>query len=252
MNDIAPEHYAESYDNVGLLAGCRDTAVTGIVVALDVNSDTVDFAADNGCNMIITHHPIIFTPIKRVVTDDPVGNILYKLISNGMALYSAHTNFDKADGGTDDVLAGAIGIIEPKRLCDEFCDGKNIGLGRYGSISPVTAGELKAKLIKEIGSNIVTTAPSNKLICRVASCAGSGSDGVEFALAQNADIFITGEMNYHSALDAKRSGLDVMLCSHADSEEISMNFLKNTLQNRLNGVQYNVNVISAPKGRLWQ
>lgn len=251
MEQIAPAKYAESYDNVGFLVGDTQSYVSGIVIALDANEDTVDFALKNNCNLIITHHPLIFSPLKHVTTGNGVEKIVYKLISNKISLYSAHTNFDKTDGGTDDVLARALGMLCPERLCTEISDGKNIGLGRFSQIEPITALQLKQKLGKATDSKVVSTADDDKIITSIASCAGSGGSLIDYAIEKNADIFVTGETDYHKALDAKRMGLDIMLCSHAASEQISLNSLKSALQNRLNGVKYNIVVIVAPFLPLW-
>ncbi len=251
MEQIAPTRYAEDYDNVGLLVGDAGNEVTGILITLDATVDTVNVALKNNCNLIITHHPLIFSPLKRVTANGGVDSVVYKLISNSISLYSAHTNFDKADGGTDDVLAKALGIVSPQRLCTQMSDGKNIGLGRYGNISPVTAGELKKLLAEQTGAGVVSTADDDKIIRCIASCAGSGGSLIEYALEKDADIFVTGETDYHKALDAKRAGLDVMLCTHAASEQISLNSLKSALQNHLNGVKYNVDVIVASFLPLW-
>lgn len=246
MNSIAPEEYAEGFDNVGLLVGDKNAEVTGILLALDATAESVDLAVQNGCNMIVTHHPLIFSPLKSVTTDDAVGSVVYKLIQNGIALYSAHTNFDKVPGGTDDMLAEAVGIISPARL-----EENELGFGRLGNIPPTTARELKDNLSPRLGASVITTADDNKPISTVATVAGSGGDFVELAIKNNVDLFITGEMNYHTALDAKRLGLDVMLCSHHASEQISLKSLKTSLQNRLNSVQYTVKVISSPISRFW-
>ena len=251
MQEIAPTEYAEGFDNVGLLVGDKDQIVTGIAVALDVTDDVINFAISNECNMIITHHPLIFTPLKKVVADDAVGGIVLSCIKNGISVYSAHTNFDKADNGTDDALAKALDLIYPERLDDESINGTSVGLGRIGKVEKITVKELVNKLNDKLQTKVVTTADDDKVISRIASVAGSGGDYIAQAISKNADIFVTGEMNYHCALDAKRLGMDVILCSHAASEQISLNSLKNTLQNRINGVQYNVRVVLAPYKALW-
>ena len=187
--------------------------------------------------MIITHHPLIFSPIKSVTTSTPVGLLVYKLISSSVSLYSAHTNFDKAERGVDDVLADMIGMKNPVRVDDDGED-KN-------------SGELKKRLSEKIKGNVITTADENKIINTAFSCAGAGGSCIEKAIKHKADIFITGEIGYHASLDAKRMGLDVMLLSHQLSEQEAVNILKDTLQNHLKGVKYNVRVILAPFRPFW-
>lgn len=251
MNSIAPESTAEDYDNVGLLAGDADNEVTGIVIALDVNEDTVDFAVQNECNLIITHHPLIFSPLRSVTSTTAAGKILLKLLTQNISLYAAHTNFDRAQGGTDDVLADMIGMKNAARLENKIFDGKELGFGRIGNIEPMSVKALKEMLSHKLGCTVITTADDDKIIKIAASCAGAGGQLVGRAAEMKADIFITGEVNYHTALDAKRIGLDIMLLSHQHSEQCALNFLKNALQNRLKGVKYNVRVILAPFKPLW-
>ena len=246
MNIIAPEDTAADFDNAGLLVGDPENEVTGLTVALDVDGAVIDFAVKNGCNLIITHHPLIFLPIKSVTTETPVGSLVYRLVSCGTALYCAHTNFDKANGGCDDVLAHDIGMTDI--LPAENCGG----FGRTGKLGGISAGELRTRLEKKFGGGIVTTAEDSKIINTVFSCAGAGGSCIEQAIRYKADIFITGEVNYHTALDAKRMGLDVMLLSHQLSEQRAVNILKDTLQNHLNGVKYNVRVILAPFIPFWK
>lgn len=250
MNEIAPENTAADFDNVGLLVGDENATVTGIVLALDVDEAVIDFAVQNGCNLIITHHPLIFSPIKSVTTSTPVGLLVYKLISSSVSLYSAHTNFDKAEGGVDDVLADMIGMKNPVRVDDDGED-KNSGFGRIGTLDGISVGELKKRLSEKIKGNIITTADENKIINTAFSCAGAGGSCIEKAIKHKADIFITGEIGYHASLDAKRMGLDVILLSHQLSEQEAVNILKDTLQNHLKGVKYNVRVILAPFRPFW-
>lgn len=252
MNEIAPENTAAGFDNVGFLVGDADKEVTGIVLTLDCGFDDIDFAVANGCNLIITHHPLIFEPVKSVTTDTPVGKVIYKLISNGIALYSAHTNLDKADGGIDDAVAETIGMKNISRFDGDSIESKNGGFGRIGSLEGEKVGELKKKLSQSFGCIAISTADDEKKIYTAASCSGAGSSCIEKAIKHNADIFITGEVNYHAALDAKRMGLDIMLLSHQNSEQCGMKVLKNTLQNHLKGVEYNIRVILAPFEPLWR
>ena len=110
VNDLAPFRFAEEWDNAGLQVGDPAAPADRIIVALDAGKDTVEAAVAAGCNLLLTHHPLIFRPVKRVSTIDPVGALLALALKNDLAIISLHTNFDIADGGVNDILAGLLGI----------------------------------------------------------------------------------------------------------------------------------------------
>ncbi|QUL53614.1 Nif3-like dinuclear metal center hexameric protein [Paenibacillus tritici] len=110
MEQLAPKHLAEEWDNVGLQVGSLQKEITGVLVALDVNEHIVDEAVAKGCNLIIAHHAVIFRPIKGILTDTPMGRLYEKLIKNDIAVYISHTNLDVAEGGMNDWMAKALGI----------------------------------------------------------------------------------------------------------------------------------------------
>ncbi|ETT74335.1 hypothetical protein C173_09578 [Paenibacillus sp. FSL R7-277] len=110
MEQLAPKHLAEEWDNVGLQVGSLQKEITGVLVALDVNESIVDEAIAKGCNLIIAHHAVIFRPIKGILTDTPAGRLYEKLIKNDIAVYISHTNLDVAEGGMNDWMAEALGI----------------------------------------------------------------------------------------------------------------------------------------------
>lgn len=110
MENIAPSYLAESWDNVGLLVGDKDSLVSKIMICLELNSIIIDEAIEKGIDMIITHHPLIFKPLKKFVVSDPIANIISKLIKNDINLYSAHTNLDIAIGGTSDYMAELLNL----------------------------------------------------------------------------------------------------------------------------------------------
>ncbi|MBW4080119.1 Nif3-like dinuclear metal center hexameric protein [Paenibacillus sp. S150] len=112
MEQLAPKHLAEEWDNVGLQLGSLQKEITGVLVALDVNETVVDEAISRGCNLIIAHHAIIFRPIKAIQTDTKAGRLYEKLIKNDIAVYISHTNLDVAEGGMNDWMAEALGIQE--------------------------------------------------------------------------------------------------------------------------------------------
>ncbi|SET65167.1 Nif3-like dinuclear metal center hexameric protein [Paenibacillus sp. NFR01] len=110
MEQLAPKHLAEEWDNVGLQLGSLQKEITGVLVALDVNEQIVDEAIALGCNLILAHHAIIFRPIKGILTDTPMGRLYEKLVKNDIAVYISHTNLDVAEGGMNDWMAEALGI----------------------------------------------------------------------------------------------------------------------------------------------
>ncbi|OKP69525.1 Nif3-like dinuclear metal center hexameric protein [Paenibacillus helianthi] len=118
MEQLAPKHLAEEWDNVGLQLGSLQKEITGVLVALDVNETVVDEAIVRGCNLIIAHHAIIFRPIKGIQTDTPMGRLYEKLIKNDIAVYISHTNLDVAEGGMNDWMAEALGIQEGSPIKD--------------------------------------------------------------------------------------------------------------------------------------
>ena len=114
MEQLAPRSYAESWDNVGLMVGDRNVVVTGVVTTLDVTEETVEYAIEQNCNLIVSHHPLIFKGLKQISCDTAHGRTINKLIQHKIAVYSAHTNLDIAPGGLNDMLAKQLGLIDIK------------------------------------------------------------------------------------------------------------------------------------------
>ena len=114
MEQLAPRSYAESWDNVGLMVGDRNAMVTGVLTTLDVTEETISYAIEHDCNLIVSHHPLIFKGLKQLSCDTTQGRMIHKLIQHKIAVYSAHTNLDIAPGGLNDMLAERLGLIDVK------------------------------------------------------------------------------------------------------------------------------------------
>ena len=114
MERWAPPHYAESWDNVGLMVGSKQREVSKIITSLDITPEVVDYAISEQAQMIISHHPFIFKGIKSLNLDSPQGHVIEKLIKNDIVVYSAHTNLDIAEGGLNDMLASRLGLVNVK------------------------------------------------------------------------------------------------------------------------------------------
>ena len=215
LEQIAPPELACSWDNVGLLVDAG-RPVTSIMTALDITADVVRDAAESGCELIVSHHPVIFDPLRRVTAED----VPAMLLQNGISAICMHTNLDAAEGGVNDVLADIFGIRQRTAFAD--------GCGRVGEIDPITVPELAAlaqcKLAAlcnapDTGAAVqVKFADTGKPVHRLAVISGAGGSLFAEAIAEGADCLLTGEANHHHALDAKRLGLSLIAAGHYATE----------------------------------
>lgn len=116
VEKLAPKHLKEDWDNVGLLVGERNMEVKGVLTTLDVTPEVVAEAEAKGCNLIVSHHPVIFKGMKQITDESALGRLVIELISKKIAVYSAHTNLDIAPGGLNDLAAAQIGLGNVKEI----------------------------------------------------------------------------------------------------------------------------------------
>ncbi|MBQ8554876.1 MAG: Nif3-like dinuclear metal center hexameric protein [Clostridia bacterium] len=233
INARAPFETQVTYDNSGLLVGdpCRE--VTGIHLALDVTAYVIDEAIAKGANLIVTHHPLMFSPIKSLTETDVQSRLLCRLVRAGISLISAHTNLDQAQGGVNDTLCSALGLIH--------VTGE--GFVRVGDLpSPMAANALAAHIRQALGDVVRVTGASEQVITRVGVCSGSGSDEWPSAAAMGAQAFITGEAKHHHALEAAQCGVVMLEAGHYATEAPGIFALADALQNEEVIVQYKVRV----------
>lgn len=205
-----------SWDNVGLLVGNRDISVSKVLVALDFDINVACEAKDLGAQLIITHHPVMFSPINKITSDTPAGRALLFLIENGIALYSAHTNLDCSPGGINDYLVNLYGFENMRHSDIEL--GKEFGLGRISDLpSPMTLKELASHIGKTLNLEHIYYIGRDDAIIRTAfTCSGSG--GSLISPEKDADVFITGDIKYSGARDFHELGLNVIYAGHYDTE----------------------------------
>jgi GTP cyclohydrolase I len=204
-----PKQLAYDWDNVGLQVGTLNKPVKKVLVTLDVTPDVVREAIALKADFLISHHPLIFKPVYNVLVESPRGWMIQKLLAHGIPLYSMHTNYDLSEGGMNDVLAAKLGIREPK-LLDE-----TEKIGRYGQIAPTLLDDyirfvkdaLQADHVRLIGG-------TSKPIEVVGVSGGSGSNHINEARRRGCDLYITGDVTYHSALDAVQMGQIVLDVGH--------------------------------------
>ena len=215
MQRIAPLALAESWDNPGLLVDCGGE-VSRVLVTLDITPEVVEEAARKGCGLIVSHHPVIFSPLKKLGGQD----VAFQLVKNCISAICMHTNLDAAEGGVNDVLADLFGIRQRAAFAD--------GCGRVGKIDPITVPELAALAQRKLaalcnapdtGTAVqVKFADTGKPVHRLAVISGAGGSLFAEAIAEDADCLLTGEANHHHALDAKRLGLSLIAAGHYATE----------------------------------
>lgn len=212
IENYAPPALAEDFDNVGLLVGDSEKCVKKILLTLDVDEQTAMEAVSLGADMIVSHHPVIFTPPKSVTNETALGRTLMTLIKNSVAVLSAHTNMDKAKGGLNDLMAERLGLSIEEDVSDaEKC----IRICR----ADTTLGELASCLKSEYNvPHVKFTGNPERVIKRVGICTGGGRSMAEDAAAAKCDVFISGDLHYSDIRDLVFSGVDFIEIGHYYSE----------------------------------
>lgn len=218
IEDFAPKSLQESYDNAGLQVGDPDMPVTAVLLCLDITEEILDEAIRRQCNMVITHHPLIFRGLKELTGRTYIERIAIKAIRNNVAVYSAHTNLDSAWDGVSHEMAHMLGMTDIDVLEPKTADSRT-GLGVIGSVRPTPKLEFLRKVKETFGVKALKySLQSPQLVVkRVALCGGSGASLIPNAIKAKADVIITGDVKYH---DFTAHGLDILIADigHYESE----------------------------------
>ena len=236
VDRIAPFELAEEWDNVGLLAGRPDAGVDTVLCALDLSMDVLEEAMRRGAQLIVTHHPILFRGRKNLAETDAEGRLLCALVRSGIAMIAAHTNYDNAAPGVNDALAAALGLKDVAALEG----GMRVGTPREDTFAAF-ADRAEATL----GGPVRRYGDPKKPIHRVAVLGGAGEDYAHLARSGGADVYLTGEMAYHKALDAADNGLMILEAGHAATENPAISALRRGLQIAADAVQYDICVLQS-------
>ena len=231
LNGLAPLELAEPWDNVGLLSGRPDAVVDRVLCALDLNAEVLAEAVDAGAQLIVTHHPILFRGRKNLAETDGEGRLLCALVRSGIALIAMHTNYDNACPGVNDALAAALGLSNVQVLGNGM---------RIGTVKQTDLGMFMKSVEVTLGGPVRMYGASDRIVCRVAVLGGAGEDYAQQAAAAFADVYVTGEMAYHKALDAVADGMCVLEAGHAATEHPGILALASALQNAADALQYDI------------
>ena len=233
IDRFAPFSTQMEGDNSGFLVGSAGQEVTGILFALDVTDPVIDEAVSLGARLIVTHHPLMFSPVRSLTDADYESRLIRRLIREDISLISAHTNLDQAPGGVNDTLAACCGLA----------DISGEAFFRCGSLpEPLSAQEYADRLKVLLRTEVRLMGPESKMIRKVGLCSGGGSDEWTRALEEGCDAFISGEIKHHFGLAMAGSGLVGLECGHFATEEPGIRALASALQKEINQVECNVRI----------
>lgn len=228
----APLSLQESYDNAGLQVGNPDMQISAVLLCLDLTEDILREATKRECNLIVTHHPLIFRGLKRLTGATQTERIVEMAIREGIAVYSAHTNLDAATEGVSAEIAHALGLTDIRPLHRSEKD-EAAGLGIIGNIKPTPKIEFLRRLKEDFGvKSLRYSAQSPQIVVRkVAVCGGAGAGFIGDALRQGADVYVTGDLKYH---DFTTYGLDLLLADigHYESELCTMKIFSKIIREK--------------------
>ncbi|MBR3762240.1 MAG: Nif3-like dinuclear metal center hexameric protein [Lachnospiraceae bacterium] len=226
LEDLSPVSFAEGWDNVGLLLGRREKVVDTVMLCVDVTEKVISQAIQAGVSMIVSHHPLIFSGVKRITNDDVFGTRLIDLIQADICVYAMHTNFDVM--GMADAAAERLELLDTEVLQVTYEDEiATEGIGRTGKLKGAMTLEEVAALTKEafqVPSVRVFGEPET-LCCEVAVCPGSGKSLIKDVLKSGVDVYITGDIDHHTGIDLVAQGICVIDAGHYGVEKLFVPYI---------------------------
>lgn len=230
---FAPLAYQESYDNAGLIVGRPDDEVRQALLAVDVTDEVLDEAEREGCDLVVTHHPIVFHPLKRFNSADMVQRCVERAIRRGIALYACHTNLDSAPGGMSWRLAALLGIGELSVLQPSEGDPR-AGFGVVGELpEPLPTVEFMRRIQQRLGVKVVRHSDLvSEQVRRIALCTGAGASLMADARRAGADLYVTADLKYNDFMfpDGEFVVADI---GHFESEYCAIELLFEVLSKNL-------------------
>lgn len=241
LNALAPVELKMDFDNVGILVGERSHKVEKCLIALDITDEVIAEAVRMGADLIVSHHPLIFTPLKSVLSDDLVGRKLIKIIKNDISAICMHTNLDIAEGGVNDALMKALGGSVTGFLEESGTDaeGNKVGCGRIGTLPVETDfSDFLIRCKNALHSNGLRYHDAGKAVHKLAVMGGSGGSCVALAKELGCDTYVTSDIKYNSFLDAKELGINLIDADHFCTENVVVPVLYEKLSAAFPDIQF--------------
>ena len=242
---FAPLPLQCDYDNAGLQVGLTEAEVSGVLLCLDITEAIVLEAEKKGCNMIVSHHPLIFRKLRQVTDADYVQRSVMMAIQKGITIVSMHTNLDAAEGGVNYMIARKLDAIDVQLFDAHEVNGVKGGEGVMATLAePLSAQQLIEKVKEAFGAErIMANELLERPIRKVAICGGAGSDVLGNALRHGADAFITGEMSYHMFFGLEQQ-LQLLVFGHYETEQFTPQLLKEIITERCPEVRCEITEIN--------
>ena len=229
FRQVVPDYMKLDFDNVGMLVGFCDTQVSRVLTALDITDAVVEEAISRGAQLIVSHHPLIFEPLKRVTDDDLKGRKIIRMIQNGISAICLHTNMDTAEGGVNDCLMQALGGKVTGLLSPHGChpDGKAYGVSRLGVLpEELPLPEFLARTKTALNCAGLRYVDGGRPVKNIACCGGAGGGDMKNAIAAGCDTYVTADLKYDHFLEAKELGLNLIDADHFCTENVVVPHLK--------------------------
>lgn len=224
---IAPLNTQAEWDNCGLLVGSENTEVSKVLLALDITESVVEEAAQKGCELIISHHPVIFSPLSQINEE----HIVYKIIQSGVSALCLHTNLDKAENiGVNVCLANALKLSDCALYPDDFLC--------VGTLSDTLSDKEFAQYVKEKLNCNGVRYTNGKNIKVVGVCSGGGGDAIELYAQYGFDALVTGELKHHQFLYADEHDLCAVEAGHFNTEDVVITPLLHNLSEKFKDVSF--------------
>ena len=222
LQEKAPFELQADFDNAGFLVGREGVQVSKILVALDITEQVVDEAAEQGAQLIVAHHPVIFGGVRSITDRTVTGRVLLSLAEWGIAAICAHTNLDAVEGGVNDALALRLGLTNIEQLKQEGVDGQGRahGIGRIGFVSEQPLYDFAMGVKRLLGSNGLRLVDGGKPVRKVAVGGGACADMLNEVLAKECDTFVTSDVKYNYFLEAKAQGINLIDAGHFPTEDV--------------------------------
>ena len=244
LSELAPVNIKMKRDNVGLLVGHVNNVVSKVIVSLDITLDVISEAIDEGANLIVSHHPVLY-PLSSITDSDVTGSRVLKLIENNIAAICMHTNLDATKEGVNYELARIIGIDDPKPLREPpFSSDEEFSAGRFGIIKNETAMcDFLVTVKNALSANGLRYYDTGRLVSKVAVVGGTGDVEFDHVLKNNCDTFLTADIKYHSFLRAKELGINLIDGGHFCTENVIIQPLADKLNTRFPEIDISVSKI---------